>query len=130
LPDLYGRWSQFLENGYDTIGECWGWGTHAHGWSCTPTRDMLFYTLGITPADPGYTSARVAPRLGRLHWARGKVPSPRGLISVEASHEHLSIDSPVPVLVDLPDQPVRRLPEGRHELDVRASTPAVPSVVA
>ena len=128
LPDLYGRWSQFLENGYDTIGECWGWGTHAHGWSCTPTRDMLFYTLGITPADAGYTSARVAPRLGRLQWARGKVPSPRGLITVEASREHLTIDSPVPVLVDLPDQPVRKLAEGRHELDVRA--PAVPTGVA
>jgi alpha-L-rhamnosidase len=42
LPDLYPRWSEFLVDGYDTIGECWGWGTHVHGWSCTPTRDMIF----------------------------------------------------------------------------------------
>jgi alpha-L-rhamnosidase len=76
LPDLYRRWSEFLVNGYDTIGECWGWGTHVHGWSCTPTRDMAFYTLGITPAEPGYTKAHVAPRLGRLRWAKGSVPTP------------------------------------------------------
>jgi hypothetical protein len=40
LPDLYRRWSEFLVNGYNTIGECWG--THVHGWSCTPTRNLIF----------------------------------------------------------------------------------------
>src|SRR5262249_11146611 len=45
LPDLHRRWAEFLVDGYDTIGECWGWGTHVHGWSCAPTRDLLFYTL-------------------------------------------------------------------------------------
>ena len=81
LPDLYRRWSEFLVSGYDTIGECWGWGTHVHGWSCTPTKDMIFYTLGVTPAEPGYTVAHIAPRLGSLKWAKGKVPTPHGLIS-------------------------------------------------
>ena len=47
LPDLYPRWQEFLAGGYDTIGENWGAGTHAHGWSCTPSRDMLIYTLGV-----------------------------------------------------------------------------------
>ena len=79
------RWSQFLADGYDTIGECWGYGTHVHGWSCTPTKDLVFYTLGVTPAEPGYTAARIAPRLGRLAWAKGKVPTPHGLINVEAT---------------------------------------------
>lgn len=77
LPELYRRWSQFLQGSYDTIGECWGWGTHVHGWSCTITKDMVFYTLGVTPAEPGYTTARIAPRLGRLEWAEGKVPTPQ-----------------------------------------------------
>ena len=84
LPELYQRWSQFLKDGYDTIGECWGWGTHVHGWSSTPTKDMIFYTLGVTPAEPGYAAARIAPRLGSLAWAEGKVPTPHGLISVRA----------------------------------------------
>ena len=119
LPDLYPRWSEFLVNGYDTIGECWGWGTHVHGWSCTPTRDMIFYTLGVTPAEPGYASARIAPRLGRLAFAKGSVPTPHGLISVEVSTGAISIDSPVPVVLDLEDQPPRTLSAGRHEILAR-----------
>ncbi len=115
LPELYRRWSQFLADGYDTIGECWGWGTHVHGWSCTPTKDMIFYTLGITPAAPGYTVARIAPRLGGLQWARGKVPTPHGLISVHAEPGRVTVDSPVPVILDLPGQAPRSLPAGKHE---------------
>ncbi|HEU5012079.1 MAG TPA: family 78 glycoside hydrolase catalytic domain [Roseiflexaceae bacterium] len=115
LPDLYRRWSEFLEGGYDTIGECWGWGTHVHGWSCTPTRDMVFYTLGVTPAEPGYTKARIAPRLGRIKWAKGSVPTPHGLLTVEVSAGAVTIDSPVPVILDHDGQS-RELPAGRHEL--------------
>jgi len=116
LPDLYHRWLEFLVNGYDTIGECWGWGTHVHGWSCTPTKDMIFYTLGVTPAKPGYTVARIAPRLGHLKWAKGKVPTPHGLISVHAVRGKVTIDSPVPVIVDLPGRAPQSLPAGAHEV--------------
>ncbi len=114
LPDIYPRWLEFLADGYDTIGECWGWGTHVHGWSCTPTRDLIFYTLGVTPAAPGYTVARIAPRLGRLAWAKGAVPTPHGLLQVEATGAQVTINSPVPVIVELPGQPPRELAAGRH----------------
>ena len=114
LPDLYPRWLEFLGDGYDTIGECWGWGTHVHGWSCTPTRDMVFYTLGVTPAEPGYTVARIAPRLGRLTWAKGDVPTPHGLIHVAATGEQVTIDAPVPVIVELAGQPPIHLAAGQH----------------
>jgi alpha-L-rhamnosidase len=116
LPELYRRWSQFLTGGYDTIGECWGWGTHVHGWSSTPTKDMVFYTLGVTPAEPGYTTARVAPRLGTLAWAKGKVPTPYGLIEVEVSDGQVAVDSPVPFILDLEGQPAQTLPAGQHEI--------------
>ncbi|MBV9280459.1 MAG: family 78 glycoside hydrolase catalytic domain, partial [Chloroflexi bacterium] len=122
LPDLYPRWLEFLRDGYDTIGENWGTGTHAHGWSCTPTRDMIFYTLGITPAEPGYTVARVAPRLGRLAWAKGTAPTPHGPITVEATHASVTVDSPVPVVLDVegqaPGSPGSTLPPGRHTVPV------------
>lgn len=116
LPDLYPRWNEFFADGFDTIGECWGWGTRVHGWSCTPTRDMAFYTLGVTPAEPGFTRARIAPRLGRLRSASGSVPTPRGLIKVEATPGSVVIDSPVPLLVELEGQPARELAAGRHRL--------------
>ena len=116
LTDLYRRWSQFLTQGYDTIGECWGWGTHVHGWSCTPTRDMIFYTLGVTPAAPGYTCARIAPRLGSLAWAKGSVPTPFGLVQVQASDGHVTIDSPIPVIVELEGKAPVSLAAGHHEI--------------
>jgi hypothetical protein len=115
LPQLHKRWLQFLTDGYDTIGECWGWGTHVHGWSCAPTRDLIFYVLGIMPAEPGYKIARIAPRLGPLAWARGSAPTPHGLIHVEVDAKAVRLDSPVPVILDLQGQPEQRLPAGRHE---------------
>ena len=63
LTTLYRAWSQFLVDGYDTIGEDWAHGTHVHAWSCTLTKDVIFYTLGVTPGEPGYTTVRVAPHL-------------------------------------------------------------------
>lgn len=114
LPELYGRWGPFLAGGYDTIGEDWRHGTHVHGWSCTPTKDMVFYTLGVTPAEPGYTAARVAPRLGKLDWAKGKVPTPHGLIVVEATRDGVRVDSPVPVIVELAGKDPVSLPAGKH----------------
>jgi hypothetical protein len=125
LPDLLPRWSQFLVDGYDTLGECWGWGTHVHGWSCPPTRDMIFYTLGVTPAEPGYTRVRIAPRLGRLQSVKGSVPTPHGLIEVEVTTNQVTITSPVPALVELEGQLPRELAPGRHELPVRPAERSV-----
>lgn len=114
LVEIYADWSQFLAGGYDTIGEDWRHGTHVHGWSCTPTKDMVFYTLGVTPAAPGYAAARIAPRLRSLAWAAGKIPTPHGLIHVRAEPGKVEIDSPVPVIIDLPGHAPRRLPARKH----------------
>jgi alpha-L-rhamnosidase len=96
LIDLIRRWEEFLVDGYDTFGECWCWGTPVHGWSSTPTRDLVWYVLGITPAEPGYGRVRVAPRLGRLREAAGAVPTPRGYVEVRVAGSEAEIDSPVP----------------------------------
>jgi hypothetical protein len=118
LPELYRRWLQFLVDGYDTIGENWGAGTHVHGWSCTPIKDLVFYTLGVTPAEPGYTVARLAPHLGELAWARGSVPTPHGLIHVEVTKGAVTVDSPVPVRLELPGQAPQRLGAGKHKAQI------------
>ena len=90
-------WQVFLDRGETTWPECWKGGTHCHGWSSTPTRDLVWYTLGITPAEPGFASVRVAPRLGDLEWVRGAAPTPHGLVTVEAhAGGRVSVDSPVP----------------------------------
>jgi alpha-L-rhamnosidase len=91
------RWDQFLVDGYDTFGECWGWGTPVHGWSATPARDLVVYILGVSPAEPGFTRARVAPRLGALAGAAGAVPTPHGFLEVRIAGGEVEIESPVPV---------------------------------
>lgn len=87
-----------------------------HGWSSTPARDLIWHVLGVTPGAPGYSMARVAPRLGALDWAKGKVPCPQGMISVEITRTRLILDSPVSVQLDLEGQPAQHLPPGRHDL--------------
>ncbi|MEV6304367.1 alpha-L-rhamnosidase N-terminal domain-containing protein [Actinoplanes sp. NPDC051861] len=97
LPDLLRRWSVFLHDGFDTFGECWGWGTPVHAWSATPTKDLIWYVLGVTPAEPGFAAVRVAPRPGALANLTGAVPTPHGLVRVTVTDGRVHVDSPVPV---------------------------------
>jgi len=119
LIDLVRRWDQFLVDGYDTFGECWGWGTPVHGWSSTPARDLVVHVLGITPDEPGFARVRVAPRPGRLRELAGAVPTPHGLVEVRVSGTKAEIDSPVPVRVVREDGSETELPEGTHRVTVR-----------
>jgi len=114
IPELCRDWRHFLERGETSWPELWTHGTHCHGWSSTPTRDLVMYVLGIRPEEPGFAVARVAPRLGDLAWARGAAPTPHGFVRVEARRDALSIESPVPVLLDLPGRPTEPLPAGTH----------------
>jgi hypothetical protein len=92
-------WQVFVDAGETTWPECWVGGTRCHGWSSTPTADLVRHVLGITPAEPGYASVRVSPSLGDLAWARATVPTPHGWITVEAHADgRVLIDSPVPVV--------------------------------
>jgi hypothetical protein len=78
--------------------ECWQGGTISHGWSSTPTRDLVQRVLGIVPAEPGFAVASIDPELGYLEWARGAAPTPAGLISIDVGQDTLTVDSPVPFL--------------------------------
>ena len=97
LPDLLRRWSVFLHDGYDTFGECWGWGTPVHAWSSTPTKDLVWYVLGVTPAEPGFAAVNVAPRPGAVERLSGAAPTPHGLVRVAVDGAEVEVDSPVPV---------------------------------
>ncbi len=99
IADLCRDWQVFLDAGETSWPECWTGGTRCHGWSSTPTWDLVTHTLGISPASPGYASVRVDPHLGDLDWARAVVPTPHGPITVEARADGtVEIDSPVPVV--------------------------------
>jgi hypothetical protein len=59
-----------------------------HGWAAGPTAWLTEHVLGLSPATPGFARLTVAPHLGDLQWARGTLPTPKGLITVE--HERRS----------------------------------------
>jgi alpha-L-rhamnosidase len=119
LIDLVRRWKEFLVDGYDTFGECWGWGTPVHGWSSTPTRDLIWYVLGVTAAEPGYRRVRIATRLGRLREAAGAVPTPHGYVEVRVADSEAEIDSPVAIIVVSEDGTETELAAGQHRATIR-----------
>ncbi len=47
-----------------------------------PNYGLLATVLGVRPAEPGFRSVRIAPHLGSLRRAEGRVPHPRGEIDV------------------------------------------------
>ncbi len=55
----------------------------AHGWSAGPTAWLSENVLGIHPVAPGYSRVTIEPDLMGLDWAKGSVPTPDGIISVQ-----------------------------------------------
>ena len=53
-----------------------------HAWSAHPLHGLLATVLGVRPASPGFTTVRIAPALGALRDAEGRVAHPAGDIDV------------------------------------------------
>jgi alpha-L-rhamnosidase len=53
-----------------------------HAWSAHPNYGLLATVLGVRPSAPGFRTVLIAPALGPLHTASGRVPHPRGDIDV------------------------------------------------
>ena len=101
LPAMLLDWSVLLERCATSFSESWYGGTTSHGWSSTPTRDVVQRVLGVQPDEPGFGVARIEPHLGYLEWAEGSVPTPWGPITMRVDREALQLHSPVPMRVIL-----------------------------
>jgi hypothetical protein len=55
----------------------------SHAWSAHPNYGLLATVLGVRPAEPGFRSVRIAPHLGPLQRAEGRVPHPLGDVEVQ-----------------------------------------------
>ena len=90
MRTVYGRW---LELGTTTFGEFfrpaelkgktqidYEYEVHAYGVSAL----AHFYTniLGVRPAEPGFRKIAIAPHPGGLQWARGKISTPKGPVTI------------------------------------------------
>lgn len=116
LPDLIRDWDRLLAIGPSALREVWGGQSYAHAWSATPARDLVRYVAGISPAEPGFATVRIAPRLGRLRELAVTAPTPHGPVHVEVKNGVLSLKSPRPVVVVSPDGTVSEHPAGSARL--------------
>jgi len=76
-------WQGMLELGLTTVPETpEPTRSDSHAWSAHPNYGLLATVLGVRPGEPGFKSVRIAPHLGPLRRAEGRVPHPRGAIIV------------------------------------------------
>ena len=71
-----------------------------HGWSGGPTAWLSKNVLGVMPVAPGCAQVKITPRLGRLTWAEGTYPTPRGPIHVRHDKQ---ADGSIKSTVKLPE---------------------------
>lgn len=70
----------------------------AHGWSSGPTYWLMEQVLGIRPIAEGFTKTIIRPDLIDLKWARGKEPTPHGLLKVDIRNQNGMVAA-----IDLPE---------------------------
>jgi GNAT superfamily N-acetyltransferase len=54
----------------------------SHAWSAHPNYHLLASVLGVRPAAPGFKAVTIAPALGPMRRASGRIPHPAGAIEV------------------------------------------------
>ena len=79
------KWGEMIEKGATTFWEIWEPTYHSrcHAWSASPVYHLSQQVLGVMPVEVGWKKVRVAPWMGKLDFARGRVPTPLGVIMVE-----------------------------------------------
>ena len=90
-------YDRLIRQGYETVSEYWnlngfqtwlgGWQPFAsraiaHGGAVGTTYSLAAYVLGVTSASPGCKDIEIAPQTGDLAWAKGAVPTAKGIVSV------------------------------------------------
>ena len=83
LPQL-APWHSMIANGLSTFAESpEPVRSDCHAWSASPLYEFLSLVCGIRPDSPGFGTVLIAPALGSLEFAEGKMPHPAGIISVQ-----------------------------------------------
>lgn len=99
----------------DTYRETWNWGSPCHGWSSTPTIDIVRSVLGVSPIEAGYRRARIAPYVPEeITRVSGEVPTPHGCIGISLVEDEMSLSTPIPVCLERAGCAPEDLPPGTH----------------
>lgn len=89
LAMIRDNWGMMLDRGATSFWETfpgfnaqWWSRSYCHAWSAGPTHFLSRYQLGVWWAEPGYTRAWISPHPADLAWARGRTPTPHGVVEV------------------------------------------------
>ncbi len=72
---------------------------NTHGYSTSPHEQFYTFALGVQPVEAGFKKLVIAPQPGNLQWAKGKVHTPEGLVSVSWKTQGYSFDMDVQIPV-------------------------------
>jgi alpha-L-rhamnosidase len=100
-------WARSLALGATATWESWASNTdgtsQSHGWGASGLEGYVRYILGIRPTKPGYEGVQIKPLSfgSKLSWARGRIATDRGDISVSwnRSRDRYAVTVQVPVNV-------------------------------
>jgi len=83
--EMLGPWRTMLADGLTTWAERDGPQTRSdcHAWGASPNIELFRIVLGIDSAAPGFQRVIVRPHFGKLNRVSGRMPHPRGEISVQ-----------------------------------------------
>jgi hypothetical protein len=105
LFDKYGtqqlrRWEVLPET--QSFREMWHGGDVSHGWCSTPLVQMSSMILGVRPGGTARVPIAVEPRFCDLAWAKGTVPTSKGLVTVswKAESGKYRVDLTVPATTE------------------------------
>ena len=77
------KWGAMLAEKSASFGEKWtpfSGRSMCQGRSAHPAYFLVTRVLGVTPAVPGMSRVRVAPQMGGLEYASGRIPTPFGIL--------------------------------------------------
>jgi hypothetical protein len=94
--DIHGDFGDYCYEGFRH--------SFCHGWAGGPTAWLSRNVLGVTPVAPGFSQVRIAPHLGRLAWAEGTYPTPKGPLHVRHDRQP---DGSIKTVAKLPEGVVR-----------------------
>ena len=102
----------------------------SHAWAAHPNYELLATVLGVRPGSAGFRTVRIAPALGPLQRAEGRVPHPAGDIEIRLTritggglHAELTLPPGVTGMFVWPGREIS-LHSGRQEVTLPAPAPA------
>jgi hypothetical protein len=123
-------WKHMVQSGTTISWEAWDlkyksnqdWN---HAWGAAPANLLPRFILGAQPSSPGWETASIRPCPGQLKFARGTVPTSRGPIEIDWTHEStfkISLNLPQDMTAEI------ALPAGKNSSGVLADGESIKAV--